>query len=337
MCQKNECYLIEAGYWLDKSKNVFKRNRIIPNGAINLILRERSNVGVFTTAYKYNIDNQDEAFLYGDLYFDFDSKDNFEKVRADAITTLSYLSVVFKIEPAQTRIYFSGNKGVHIVVPAKIFGIEPDKKLNITYRVIAENIRQFTKNKTLDLVIYDNKRLFRIPNSIHEATGLYKVPITFSELKTLTHEEIKNIAKSFRVMKYDTPYYNQFAHSQYMIYKDKAIQKSKHKNVKHKGTLKYTPPCIKYLLENGAVQGQRNITIAILASFYKNCGISLDATIQKIDEWNENNTIPTKSSELNKTVKSIYLGRFSYGCNTIKNISECDMQHCSLKKKMVKS
>jgi hypothetical protein len=337
LCLEKECYLIETGYWINKSKNIFKRNRIIPDKTINLIVQERNNTGVFTTAYRYNIDNIDEAYLFGDLYFDFDSKENFELVREDALRTLAYLKIVFRIEPDDTKIYFSGNKGVHIVVPARILGIEPDKKLNAVFRFIAENVKSFTPNKTLDLVIYDNKRLFRIPNTIHESTGLYKIQIVEKELREFTHEQIKMLAEWPRVVKTKEPQYNQFANAQYKRYIEQYIQESNKKvNVTHKGTLKCTPPCIQHLIDNGAIEGARNISIAVLASFYKNCGVSLDETTNKISDWNERNIAPTKQSELNKTVKSIYLGKSSYGCKTLKEVSECDESKCPLKRKTVK-
>jgi len=335
LCLAEDCYLIEAGYWIDKARNVFTRNIVLPAKLINKVVRERGNQGVFATAYRYNTDNPDESFLYGDMYFDFDNKDDFEPVRADAITVMAYLKTVFKIESEQIRIYFSGNKGVHIIIPASIFGIAPDKELNGIFRTIAENVQSFTRHKTMDMRIYDNKRLFRIPNSIHESTGLYKIPITLQELRDLQHEDIKATAQNPRVMDVKSPVYNHFAHSQYVRYKEKHAEEAikRNENITHNGTLKYMPPCVRHLVENGAQSGNRNNSLAALTSFYKNTGLSLDETMETLTEWNDNNVQPIKHSELRATARSVYKGKSSYGCTSMKVVSVCDFDNCKLMNK----
>jgi transcriptional regulator of met regulon len=323
------------GYWINLEKDFFKRNRILPAKLTNLVVNERRHRGVFSTMYRYNTEKLDEAFLYGDLYFDFDNKQDFEKVRSDAKTVIAYLKTVFRIQSDEIRIYFSGNKGVHIIVPAELIGIEPDKHLNGIYRIIAEDVKSFIKNKTLDLVIYDNKRLFRIPNSIHEATGLYKIAITYNELVNLSHEEIKQMAKQPRHIPFKKPKYSSFANTQYKRYVEKYIQAAanENKDIQYHGTLKVTPPCIEYLIENGAENGNRNNSIAVLSSFYRNQGKSLNETTSLIEDWNNKNITPTKASELKKTVKSVYTGKASYGCTSLKAISVCDSKKCPLIKK----
>lgn len=335
MCLEKDCYLIETGYWIDKAKEIFKRNRIIPYRILNAIVRERKNTGVFNTVYRYNTENIDEAYLYGDMYFDFDDKLTFETVREDALKTLSYLKVVFRIMPEECEIYFSGNKGVHIMAPAKILGIQPDKNLNKIFRLIAENVRKYTPNKTLDLVIYDNKRLFRIPASIHETTGLYKIPITADELRNLTHDEIKSLAEKPRYFKYPDPKSNVYANARYKeIVKHYTEESTKKVTVKHKRTLTCIPPCIEHLLEVGATDGNRNNSIAVIASFHKNSGVEMSEALERVSEWNSTlNSPPTKQNELDKTVRSIYNGSKSYGCTTLKQVSECREDKCPLKKK----
>lgn len=334
MCEIKDCFLVETGYWIDKKRNIFKRNEIIPKPLINVVRVKKKNEGIFKTAYSYNVPTIDEAYLYGDFYLDFDSK-NFEEVRDDVVMALSYLKIVFKIEPDTCcNIFFSGNKGMHIILPAIVLGVEPDKKLNETFKSIANAISEFTKNKTLDLRIYDNKRLFRIENSIHESTKKYKIYLTLEEAKTLTHEEIKDLASLPRPIPIKDARFSNEAHKMYLIFKDRSANEiSKFTNIRSSGTLNYTPPCITEILDSGAISGKRNNTIAILASFFKSTGKDLKETIEIIKTWNsDRNSMPLSTSEITKTCRSIYLKDNKFGCSSIKSLDLCSNEKCQFRK-----
>lgn len=335
MCSVEDCFLIEAGYWINKKNKIFKRKEIIPKAFENLIRVKRNNIGIFKTAYSYNLSDQNESYLYGDFYLDFDSED-FEKVREDVIISLSYIKIVFKIENVEEvcNIFYSGNKGMHIIVPAKLLGVEPDKKLNETFKIMANAISEYTKNKTLDLRIYDNKRMFRIPNSIHESTNRYKIYLTLNEVREMSHSAIKELAASPRyIPKKNITYCNE-ANKMYLVFQDRAKTIiDKFTNIKSTGTLKYTPPCISYMLENGAKSGTRNNTIAILSSFYKATGKDLDETVAEMKEWNtERNSIPVSTGELIQTCRSIFTKDNQFGCSSIKSLDLCSNEKCNFRK-----
>lgn len=337
MCEIKDCFLIETGYWIDKKKKIFKRKEIIPAILSNIVRIKRNNKGVFTSAYTYDTEDQNNAFLYGDLYLDFDSQD-FNEVKEDVIMAMSYIKVVFRIKDLNTcQIFYSGNKGVHIIVPAKVLGIEPDKKLNEIFKIIAEAISDYTKNKTLDLRIYDNKRMFRMSNSIHEKTGLYKVYLTYDEIKNLSEDEIKNIAKAPREIPNKIQTLSYEAKKMFDMFKERATKRMlEFKNVKSNGTLKYEPPCIKAILEEGAISGKRNNTLAILASYYKASGKDLKESIELISKWNnEKNSLPISNSEMIKTVNSIYSNNNQFGCSSIKSLDLCVDEVCKFKKERV--
>lgn len=336
MCQIEDCFLIEAGYWIDKKNKIFRRKEIIPKAFENLIRIKNNNTGIFKTAYSYNLENQNESFLYGDFYLDFDSED-FEKVREDVVIALSYIKIVFKIENIEEvcNIFYSGNKGMHIIIPAKTLGIEPDKKLNETFKVIATAISEYTKNKTLDLRIYDNKRMFRIANSVHESTNRYKIYLTVNEVKEMTHESIKKLASSPREIPKNYITYCNEANKIYLVFQERAKNIiDKFQNVKSTGTLKYTPPCISYMLESGAKNGTRNNTIAILSSFYKATGKDLNETVNNIKVWNvEKNSVPISNGELIRTCRSIYTKDNQFGCSSIKSLDLCSNEKCNFRKR----
>lgn len=335
MCEIKDCYIAEAGYWISKEKNIFKRNDFLPASLIRSVILKRENLGIFKTTFNYSSENQDEAYLHGDFYLDFDS-DNFELVRQDAIKAISYLKVVFGLNNPidQLKIYFSGNKGVHIIVPSVVIGITPRKDLNEIFKTIANAISEFSTNKTIDLKIYDNKRLFRIPNSIHEKTGLHKVEITLDELRYSSESEIRNIAKKQRYFTPKEYILCKQANKMYETFIERtAIRLNDFKNIQSNGTLKYTPPCILKILEDGAKEGRRNHTIAILSSFFKSNGKNLDEALEILERWNtEKNSNPTPISELRKTARSLYSSEKSYGCSSIKTLELCMQEDCRFKK-----
>lgn len=338
MCRKEECYLIEVGYGFETKtgERGFSRGNYIPYQTVSAFIRGRRNYSVFTSAYRYSDKQVDKSDLYGDLYLDFDDSTNFENVRKDALTALSYLKIVYHIDESQVRIYFSGNKGVHIVVPAEIFGIEPMPLLNGVFKTIAMSIRSFTPNKTVDTQIYDNKRMFRIPNSIHEKSGLYKIPLTPQELRTTSHQDIQVLAKNQRDISFGKVIgTNHIAEQQFKkaIEEFYLLDKEAKKDRRYKSKYNFTPPCIQYILTNGASEGQRNMSIACLTGFYKNSGKSLNETIELITDWNSRNTRPTGEMEMKKTIKSMFNGEKMFGCSTLKLISICDESQCKLAKK----
>lgn len=328
-----DCYLVELGYWKNYNEKEFKRYIYAPDNISKALFRERYGfVGIFKTVYSYDRRDIDNAYLLGDFYLDFDDEDNFENVREDALLAISLLVKVFRLYEDDIDIYFSGNKGIHLVLDKKILGIEPNKKLNFIFKYIMTKIRNQTKKKTIDTVIYDSKRLFRIPNSKHEKTNLFKIPITYNELKNYSLDQIKSLAQYPRELIKPNKKLNEIANKMYCIYVNEAereyqrlINMDYQSNVDKK--IRDIPPCIQHLLDVGPIDGNKNNSLAALVSFYKTQGYSYKETKEKLLEWNEN-LIP--KGEFNRTCNSIYTKKFKYGCSTLKNISVCDYKSCPL-------
>lgn len=335
-----DCYLVELGYWKDYHAKEFKRYLYVPENLYKRILRERyPNRGLFKTVYSYNNPNIDEAYMYGDFYLDFDDENNIEKVREDAISTINLINQLFRIPKEDINIFFSGSKGFHLTVDKKILGVEPDKKLNIIYKHIAKMLYKQTKHKTIDMKIYDNKRLFRLPNSQHEKTNLYKIQISYQELVNLSHDQLSQLARNPRELSNDTKELNVYANKMYLKLKESAIEEFEKilngnyfSNVTK--TIKDTPPCIMNLLEEGPIDGTKNNTLAILTSFYKSKGLSYRDTYNLVLDWS-NGSIP--EGEFRRTVNSIYNSEKRYGCRSLKIYSICDYNACPLMKGRRKS
>lgn len=326
----NTCNIIEVGFsYESNNKNLFSRNNFIPFSDINQFVASRNMCGTYRSAYRYSTTDIDNALMYGDMYFDFDDINNFETVRKDAITVLNTIEVTFLIDKKVVQIYYSGYKGIHLILSAKTLGVQPCDNLNEIYKYIAMNTSKFTKFGTIDTQIYDNRRLFRIPNTINEKSGLYKIPLTYEELETLSIEDIKEMASTPRVIKKPEYYCIPTAYNMYQKYiqeYERYMKTEKNGDKKHKKKFDFIPPCVQHILDNGAVEGVRNMSIACLAGFYSVYGCTLNETLDNIKTWNSKNSKPTGERELTATVKSIFNGEKQYGCNTFSQISVCDKE-----------
>ena len=119
------------------------------------------------------------------LYFDFDDKVDPQNAINDARTLVQRLAKDFKGDP---EIYFSGGKGIHIIVSLN---------KSITPAQVAQaSIKLADGLKTLDLSVYNASRILRVPATKHQKTGLYKFPLTKSELLEWDLHKIKAKAVS---------------------------------------------------------------------------------------------------------------------------------------------
>lgn len=325
---------IEGGHATEK---YFNRNDYLSLDQVNDYRNHFGNKGVYLTAYLYDdIEEIQESNLYGDFYMDFDSDEDIQLAQNDAIMAIWYLKQKFKFGVPENmfRIYFSGSKGFHVIVPAAVFHIRPHKELNEHFKLIAKDVSEQTMNGTLDMKVYDRRRLFRMVNSMHQKTGLYKVPLTFDELCNLTADQIREKATSPYVIQYPRPEYIPSAAKEYQRYIELFQERFKKRFDNHRknadSTLDFTPACIGHLLEQGPVSGQRNHTIAVLTSFFAKRGLSEQETWDELVKWNQGSV---SERELKTTMQSILKRGVNYGCSTLEEISICIGADCPLFKR----
>lgn len=90
------------------------------------------------------------------------------------------------------RFYFSGNKGFHAEIPATLFGgFEPSTHLHRDLKRVAAAVM---RDIPFDGSVYDKLRLWRLPNSQHGKSGLYKIQLTAREVLDLDYADIRDLA-----------------------------------------------------------------------------------------------------------------------------------------------
>ena len=326
-----ECNIIEMG---GQKNGFFTRNHFIEIGQLRNHIKDYDG-DVYSTIYRYDSKDQNTANFIAPLYLDLDIDDiehNFLKIKQDLALVLRRLKTVFYLSDKDIELYFSGSKGFHILVHHNVFGFQPSRDIHKQYKKVAVDLKTYTVNKTVDTKIYDNKRLFRIPNTINHKTGLYKVAISYEKVKSMeSFDELKTYASKPKTSKPRIYKFNPKAREAFdeLIERIDTEEKAKINTKLAKEFIQKREllPCVQYILKNGCGKGQRNNTTVALANSLFQIGKDFDEVLEIITYWNaEKNEEPLDQAEIRTTVMSAYnnaqQNRF-YGCTVFKDLDVC--------------
>lgn len=327
-----QCNYIELG---GKDGDIFRRKIIINIKDKKQMLKKLNFVDTYSTIYNYDNKNQDIANIIGPMYIDLDIDDlekDFEKLKRDVLLLSRKLKTMFHLTDDNLQIFFSGSKGFHILIPHTIFGIKPSKDLNDKYKLIALELKSYTITKSIDTRIYDNKRLFREPNTINSKTGLYKVQISLNQIKNMKYEELLIYASSPKELKKVDDTYNKNADISFNNLIEE-IKERQRKTINHKVARQMLEkrellPCVKYILQHGAQKGGRNNTAMALASaLYQREPDKQQEVLDIMQTWNHKKlSEPLSDKELETTVLSAYRNVQDgkrYGCGSFIDMGIC--------------
>ncbi len=302
----------------------------------NNYIKKHQNMDIYETILEKHI-SDDETLLYGKFYLDLDTdnlncEEEFLKVKEDTQFIVSFLINIMMIPKDLIEIYFSGSKGFHILIQPQVLGIEPNKDLNHHYKKMAMRCKEYSLNGKLDTRIYDDKRLFRLPNTINRKTGLYKVPLTYELFLNSSYEGLKAYATKPKLVPKKRPYLINKAQE---IYQDIIKEESPKSKKEHQGIIYKKGkilPCIEAILIEGVDKGNRNNTSVAIASAILQIGEEPKDVIDIMVDWNTLNNPPLPEAEVIKTVGSAWelvkSGR-GYGCSFFKEIGFCQ-ENCPL-------
>lgn len=187
-------------------KDLADKGQLIPAGKDLSVLYSKINKekDSYYSIYYYNENHKKQFDQAGTiagitdvttdrLVFDFDSdnKDlnqvqNIELSRADALEMVNRLKK--EVGEESIQVYFSGGKGFEVSVKLEGDRLTPKEAKNIGMN-LAQGL------KTFDPVVYNASRIFRLPLTKHQKSGLYKSPLTISDLETMSATDIMENAK----------------------------------------------------------------------------------------------------------------------------------------------
>ena len=312
--------------------NTFRRNIFGEQNDENIINSFESDT--YCTIYKYDNENIDSCNFIAPLYLDLDIdniEEDYNKLIRDLKILIHKLVTEFHVEQNDIQIYFSGSKGFHLIISENIFGFEPGRTLNKDLKKVAVYLKAYTLTKCIDTKIYDYKRLFRINNTINSKTGLYKVRILYNDLINMSYDELIDYASKPKDIESDDYLYNDKASESFTNLIEKLNKRDREKiNIqvaKEYIRKKELLPCVKYILQNGSPNGQRNNSTIALANSLFQVGYNQDEVIEIITTWNETkNEEPLPDREIRTTIKSAYNNskqNIYYGCSSFRELDVC--------------
>lgn len=257
----------------------------------------------------------------GYYVLDFDSSEDLNLARADCLATITALG----LEQDTFKLFFSGSKGFHLYIRQEFFALDPSETTAKDFERLIVQFATSNNISTLDDTIYSANHKFRLPNSRHPKTGLYKVELTREQVETLSIDEIKNLAKSpcgVSLSEYVTPS-TRYARGSVSVNSPKSVALS----LASYG-LDLTPepntfatfkgkPCIQSMETGKHKEGMRHEVALTLISEYFHRGEAQDTTEAMIRGFCETNQIMDRfEKDYLRAIRDAYSGKaaYSYGC-----------------------
>lgn len=294
----------------------------------------------FTTPYKLALDKEppkdteltqlfEQTPKSADFYLDFDHESDITLAAADCYQVYTHLKNVVKVPEECMKVYYSGNKGFHLLVQWGATGLQPRTDLHKLYKNVAKALREsYCNNKTLDLKVYNARRMFRLPGFPHQKTGNKKVLIEPKHLLLVGSPGLpmKELADS--PWKPTTPY-AMLSEVFRRHERAEAFENFRKKRLP-KQFLDLPLDCVQHALTNGLDEGMRNDGIYTIALYFKACGLTKTETKDRIASSALEKGM--QKQEISSTVTSAFSSenRFGLKDNVLKDyITERDEQRWS--------
>jgi len=264
---------------------------------------------------------------FGLVQFDFDHAEDINISYKDALGFIEFLGI------EQYHLSFSGSKGFHVAVPFDAFGLEVSPELPKILHDLAAYLVTFFP--TMDVKVYNANRKFRILNTKHSKTGLYKTLIH----RDMNLDEIREYCKTRK-----NDWYLNLNVSEAASSLVKAIEESKKNHAYNKEKAgshgdqtrfeSYDGKiCIKRLIEDKCEEGGRNNTALVIAYDMFKTGKTKNHAIEVITKWCHSNEF--QLSESLPIVDRAFSESqyYNHGCQDSIKAAKCSAK-CPLWKKL---
>lgn len=222
------------------------------------------------------------------IIFDLDSKD-LEVSKQNTVILIDWLKEQGLYNEYAAKIAFSGSKGFHLTLNTA-YEFSP-KELKSLCMYISSQVPFIEEAgfQRVDPSIYNINRQFRIVNTVNDKSGLFKIEMVESELRTCTMETIKEAAaKPQKVYEFESQIDDkpiraillQLAEDtkqKYEAPKSDVIKTFIGANVKRKH-------CVEIIQEGDMQDGESNSGLLRLASHYRRQGYTQEQCREKLVE-----------------------------------------------------
>lgn len=205
------------------------------------------------------------------IWIDIDCDGDVNEARLSTIELVKRLNTEYQFNPEHLYYFFSGKKGFHICIHCSFVGFQSTTPLDTDK--VKDFVRRLTKGiPHIDLKVYEPVRIFRVENSRHEKSGLYKIRISFEELQC-EMEDVLNLAKQPRVYPYKHSYAGAVLNKGLnTLWQNSGEYVQEQKEMEYKGNL-FAPP----------TEGNRNQTLFVQAcTLFRKSELSSNAILDII-------------------------------------------------------
>lgn len=229
------------------------------------------------------------------------------------------------------QIFFSGAKGIHLLLDTRLFGrVAPSKNLPLIFDALRRHLAHELPEPlrvTVDLTIKDRVRLLRLPNTIHEKSKLFKIPLSVAELQSMDTREMLHAARQPRplVLTDATGMVSKFdvAANPAAVQLFERVRRQAARITRKPFAYRFHRPpdladlefrCagLQAIWQSRVEAGYRNNCAIRLASELRLLGLTRQETEAKLSEWNGRNRVELSAAELNSVAHSAYQHRFPY-------------------------
>lgn len=286
-------------YFAYKQGDYWRVNELLPVSQIHGLLR--------SLAWKYEVfasiqsHDEDGNVLFAPLWFDFDGRP--EDVLSEVRHFVAACEFVINCTP---RIYFSGSKGFHLIL-----------ERTINHPRVHELVADFAKEvgparmNTLDPKVYRSRSMLRIPGSKASKVGYYKIEITRRELFDLTYDQIRQLATSQRFIEteHDPSKIDDQTFDAWLTQAIKGLPD--HTSLEHITSMARSvqmeiTPCIATMLAGKISIGERNMTVYVLAKFFRSCDIDEGTARDLLLRVPMYASFEQDGKEVSKVLRSVY-------------------------------
>ncbi len=281
--------LLPIRYWTSERKSAWQVIADTPEALAQAIV----NGAMFTTMWNFAhepVEGEPEPNRQGDLVLDFDDKDAPVNAHSEVMRVTAHLEEVYGVDPYMLHFFASGSKGLHLSIPALIFGAgDGDPYLPLIFKRMAAKLAADCDLNTLDLSIYNMRRgrMIRLPN-IRRNNGRYKVPLACSEM-SLPAEELLALTKKHRELDEDnlpeppqeTELVELYRQCCAQVHADlaRAAEHEPMSDEQRELLRQNIPSCINYILDKRPTSQPFNTLCLQLVAYWSDAGHPLDEAL----------------------------------------------------------
>tara|TARA_R100000808_G_C2154501_1_gene165488 strand:- start:1459 stop:3246 length:1788 start_codon:yes stop_codon:yes gene_type:complete len=316
--------------------DVSSRNQIIPYNQVPKIIDANIGKEFYRSMFLYKKDVKDHIEKTGSIkeykgvqaidriVFDVDKStdDNVDIKRQTSLLIKKLVDLGCNRD--YISIWFSG-RGFHLTIP-DLYGFKPSA--NIAREVKATIARDFGKMADL---IYDSKRLIRLPYSLNKKTNLYKSYLTHTQFIAMSYENIQDYCNEVRldsppIVSGVEPIWEPMEYTRKKVSEERTVLENGNYQTNSDVT------CGQHIFNRGAAVENRHITLLRLVSIWRRKGFTQDQCMILGKQWIDTYPDNFDESEIKRIVVDTFSRPYEFNCQ-----DEVLEAHCDPKCKYFKS